>query len=160
MTTTTAPVFPIDDLLTCAACEGEMKLTHKPEPRYQCRSSCPTTFTASELNRLLIAEITGVVITDATFPWLKDHFARAMAESGARGEQPSDDEIHRLVTDPETYLAEGEASQAAALLATFVQRIRLDAGQATVQYALALPAGSALAGSRRQEIELPESVTA
>ena len=82
-----------------------------------------------------------------------------MAESGAQGEQPSDDEIRRLVTDPETYLAEDEAPQAAALLATFVQRIRLDAGQATVQYALALPAGSALAGSRRQEIELPESVT-
>ena len=159
MTTATAPAFPVDALLTCATCEGELNLTRDPELRYRCRT-CATSFVANELNRLLIAEIADVVITDATFPWLKDHFARAMAESGAQGERPSDDEIRRLVTDPETFLTEEAIPEAAALLAKFVQRIRLGAEQATIQYALALPAGSTLAGSRRQEIELPASVTA
>ena len=160
MTTATAPAFPIDGLLTCAICEGELSLTHDREPRYRCRSSCSTSFAAGRLNRLLIAEITDVVITDATFPWLKDHFAQDLAESGDRGEPPADEELRRLVTDPETFLADEAMPEAAALLAKFVRRIRLDAEQATIQYALALPAGSALAGSRRQEIKLPESVTA
>ena len=150
--------FPLDDLLVCAGCEGEISLSHGPEPRYRCRNSCATTFSASELNRRLIAEITGVVITDATFPSLKAHFARNLDESGDQGEQPSDDEIRRLVTDPETLMAVDAVPAAAELLATFIDRIELDTQQATIQYALGLPSGSNLAGSRSQQVVIPRSV--
>ena len=159
MTTATALAFPIDDLLICAKCDSRIELTQHPEPRYACRNSCTSTFAAGALNRKLIPEITAVVITDATFPSLRAHFARTLAEVENQDRQPPDDKIRRIVTDSETFLAVGAVPTAAELLAAFIDRVNLDTNRATIQYALPLPDGTILAGSRRQEIELPEWVT-
>lgn len=162
MTTMTARTFPLDDLLTCGVCQGKIALEHDPQPRYVCRASCTAGFRADELNRLLVPEITAVVVTDSTFPMLKDRFVHVLAETTDQDPDspPSDEEIHRCVTDPSTFLAEDAGPAAAELLAIFIERVELQRDRATIQYALALPTGSPLAGSRRQEIELPESVTA
>ena len=161
MTITTAPAFPVDKLLACAKCGSEFKLTDDPEPRYTCRDSCSAPFKANELNRLLIPEITAVVVTDATYPSLRASFMQILAQTTDQETDatPSDDEIRRFVTDPETFLAEDAVAEAAELLATFIERVELDTARATIQYALALPAGSTLAGSRRQVVALPESLT-
>ena len=71
---------------------------------------------------------------------------------------PSDDEIRRLIIDPDTFLAEDAVSAAAELLTTFIERVELRTDRATIQYALALPAGSPLAGALRQEMELPDTI--
>jgi hypothetical protein len=73
--------------------------------------------------------------------------------------QPSDDLIRQYVTDPDTFLRKSNAPTTAELLAKLIDRVELETDRATVQYALALPQGSTLAGSRRQEIELPTWVT-
>ena len=159
MTTATAPAFPVDTLLTCAMCQGEIKLGKDPEPRYTCPNSCVPTFRPIELNRLLIREITRVVITDSTFPTLKDRFCNALAEIQGSEDGPSDDEIRRLVADPDTFLTEDSVASAAELLGTFIDRIELDPERATIQYALELPSGSNLAGSRSQQVAIPGSVT-
>ena len=159
MTTVTAPAFPADNLLACAMCGGEIKLGKDPEPRYTCPNSCVPTFRPSELNRLLIREITRVVITDSTFPMLKDRFFNALAETGSTDEGPSDAEIRRLVTDPDTFLAEDGVAAVSELLGAFIDRIELDPERATIQYALELPSGSNLAGSRSQQVAIPRSVT-
>ena len=158
MTTATAPAFPVDTLLTCAKCGGEMRLGKDPEPRYTCPNLCVPTFRPSELNRLLIREITTVVITDHTFPMLKDRFCQALAETEGAEDGPSDDEIRQLATDPDTLLAE-DAMAAAELLGTFIDRIELDTERATIRYALALPSGTNLAGSKVQQVAIPGSVT-
>ena len=162
MRTMTARTLPLDDLLTCGACQGKITLEHDPQPRYVCRNWCTAGFRADELNRLLIPAITAVVITDGTFPMLKDRFVHVLAETTDQDPDspPSDDEIRRCVTDPEIFLGDDAAPAAAELLAIFIEHVELQRDRATVQYALALPTGSPLAGSRRQEIELPESVTA
>ena len=159
MTTATAPVFPFDTLLTCAKCGGEIKLGQDPEPRYTCPNSCVPSFRPSELNRLLIREITRGVITDSTFPTLRDRFFNTLAEAGAADGSPSDDEIRRLATDPDTFLAEDETLAASELLGAFIDRIELDTREATIQYAVALPSGSDLAGSQSQQVAIPGSVT-
>lgn len=159
MTTATAPAFPIDTLLTCARCQAMIRLGEDPEPRYTCLNSCVPSFRPCELNRLLIREITRVVITESTFPMLKGRFFNTLADAGAADGSPSDDEIRRLVTDPDTFLAEDETSAASKLLGAFIDRIELDARQATIQYALALPSGSNLAGSWSQQVAIPGSVT-
>lgn len=159
MTTATAPAFPVDTLLTCAMCGGEIKLGQNPEPRYTCPNSCVPAFRPGELNRLLIREITRVVITDGTFPMLRDRFFHALAETGNADDNPSDERIRQLVADPDTFLAEDEVAAASKMLGTFVDRIELDSEGATIQYALALPSGSDLAGSRSQQVAIPGSVT-
>ena len=158
MTTATARAFPVDTLLTCAKCQGHIKLGKEPESRYTCPNSCMPTFRARELNRLLILEITRVVITDSTFPMLKDRFFNALAENGGADGSPSDDEIRRLATDPDTLLAEDALPAACELLGTIIDRIELDTQQATIQYALGLPSGSNLAGSLSQQVVIPGSV--
>ena len=154
MTTMTTRTFPLDDLLVCGNCQGRISLEHNPQPRYICENSCTAAFKASELNRLLIPEITAVVVTDATYPLLKASFIRALTETTNPDTAPSDDEIRRLIIDPDTFLAEDAVSAAAELLTTFIERVEL----ATIQYALALPAGSPLAGALRQEMELPDTI--
>ena len=159
MTTATAPAFPVDTLLICAKCQGEIKLGEDPEPRYTCPNSCVPNFRPRELNRLLVREITGAVITDSTFPTLKDRFFNALAETGNTGDRPTDAEIRRLVNDPDTFFTEDAMPAAAKLLGAFIDRIELDTQRATIQYALELPPGSNLAGSRSQHVALPGSVT-
>ena len=158
MTTMTTRTFPLDDLLVCGNCQGRISLEHNPQPRYICENSCTAAFKASELNRLLIPEITAVVVTDATYPLLKASFIRALTETTNLDTAPSDDEIRRLIIDPDTFLAEDAVSAAAELLTTFIERVELRTDRATIQYALALPAGSPLAGALRQEMELPDTI--
>ena len=154
----TSPAFPIDNLLTCGKCGVNMALVPDPEAKYSCPNSCHAPFKATELNRLVIREVATTVITEGTFPYLKAAVAQAKAEDPAidPSEHLSDDQIRRLTTDADTFLAEGQVPAAAELLGTFIDRIELREARATVQYAMALPSGSPLAGSRRQEIELPE----
>ena len=161
MTTMTARTFPLDDLLTCGNCQGKFTLETDPQPRYVCGNSCSTGFRADELNRLVIPEVTAVVVTDATFPTLKARFVHAMTETTDQDQdaQPSDAEIRRLVTDPETFLADDAVPAAAELLGTFIERVELEPTRAVIQYAMALPSGSSSAGSRRQEIPIPGSMT-
>ena len=158
MTTMTTRTFPLDDLLVCGNCQGRISLEHNPQPRYICENSCTAAFKASELNRLLIPEITAVVVTDATYPLLKASFIRALTETTNPDTAPSDDEIRRLIIDPDTFLAEDAVSAAAELLTTLIERVELRTDLATIQYALALPAGSPLAGALRQEMELPDTI--
>ena len=154
----TTRTFPLDDLLVCGNCQGRISLEHNPQPRYICENSCTAAFKASELNRLLIPEITAVVVTDATYPLLKASFIRALTETTNPDTAPSDDEIRRLIIDPDTLLAEDAVSAAAELLTTFIERVELRTDRATIQYALALPTGSPLAGALRQEMELPDTI--
>ena len=158
MTTMTTRTFPLDDLLVCGNCQGRISLEHNPQPRYICENSCTAAFKASELNRLLIPEITAVVVTNATYPLLKASFIRALTETANPDTAPSDDEIRRLIIDPDTFLAEDAVSAAAELLTTLIERVELRTDLATIQYALALPAGSPLAGALRQEMELPDTI--
>ena len=160
MTIPTSP-FPIDDLLTCGKCGAKMALMPDPEAKYSCPNSCNAPFKATELNRLLIREVATAVITEGTFPYLKAAVAQAKADDPAidPSEHLSDDQIRRLTTDADTFLAEGQVPAAAELLGTFIDRIEIQEARATVHYAMALPSGSPLAGSRRQEIDLPGSMS-
>ena len=161
MTILPSPTFPIDDLLTCGKCGAKMALMPDPEAKYSCPNSCNAPFKATELNRLVIREVATAVITEGTFPYLKAAVARAKVQDPAidPSEHLSDDQIRRLTTDADTFLAEGQVPAAAELLGTFIDRIEIQEARATVQYAMALPSGSPLAGSRRQEIELPRSLS-
>ena len=161
MTTMTPRTFPLDDLLTCGTCEGKFTLEHDPRPRYVCENSCTPSFWADELNRLLIPEVTDVVVTDSTFQTLKASFVHVLAETTDLNpdDMPSEDEVRQFIADLETFLADDAVPAAAELLGTFIERVELEPARAVIQYALALPSGSSLAGSRRQEIPLPESMT-
>ena len=161
MTTTTTTKFPADKLLICATCQGELSLSADPEPRYHCPNSRTPSFNARELNRLLIQQIAAVVITDATFPTLREGFIDLLKHTNGSGPEhmPSDEKIRQHATDPESFLKEEAVPAAAELLAAFIERIDLDPTKATIQYALALPPGSDLTGSQTQEVPLPESVT-
>ena len=161
MTTTTTKNFPADKLLACAKCAGPFALTVAQEPRYHCSNSCGPSYNAQELNRLLIPQITAVVITDTTFPTLREDFIRLLKDTTGTDTEhmPTDDEIRHLATDPESFLKEDAVPAAAELLAAFIERIDLEPRKATIQYALALPPGSDLTGSQTQEVPLPESMT-
>ena len=160
----TTPTFPIDNLLTCGKCGANVALVPDPEATYSCPNSCNAPFKAAELNRLVIRAVVTAVITEGTFPYLKAAVDRAVAQAKVEGptldpsEHLSNDQIRRLTTDADTFLTEGQVPPAAELLGTFIERIELQESRATVQYAMALPSGSPLAGSRRQEIELPASL--
>ena len=162
MTTASIPTFPIDELLTCARCGNEMTTRVDPEPRYVCQSPCTAAFRARELYPVLLTAITSVVVTEATFPSLKARFTQGLKEAGYDDpdDHPSDDVIRRLVNDPDTFLLESTVTATAELLARFVERIELDIDKATIRYALPLPSGSALGGSRLQEVTIPKTVMA
>ena len=164
MTTTTAPPFPIDRLLTCGHCSTEITLSGEPETRYRCPNSCLPALKAVELNRLVIGAVTSAVITDSTIPTLMNAVANTMDETREQNPSitvpdPSPQQIRDLATDPETLLNPDEVTAAAKLLHTLIHRIELDRDRASIQYAMAMPPGSPLAGESRQEIEVPESVT-
>ena len=158
------PTFPIDNLLTCGKCGAKVDLLPDPEANYGCPNSCNTPVKAAKLNRLVIRSVVAAVITEGTFPYLRAAVHAALAH--ARAEDPtvapsehlSDDQVRRFTTNADTFLAEGQVPAAAELLGTFINRIEMQESRATVQYAMALPPGSPLAGSRRQEIELPASL--
>lgn len=161
MAASTKKNFPADKLFTCAKCGGKFSLTADQEPRYNCPNPCGHSFKALELNRLLIPQITAVVITDATFPTLRERFIRLLKDATGEetGHMPPDDEIRQLATDPDSFLNEDAVTASAELLASFIDRIDLDPRQATIQYAFGLPPGSGLKGSDTQKIGLPDSVT-
>lgn len=160
MTTTPVPAFPIDDLVTYAKCGNQATLNKDPEQQYHCYLSCSLPIRARELNAYLIPKITSAVITETTFPALKDRFLKALTKTPARHQYPSDDEIRGILHDPNTFLTEGAAPAAAELLSAFVDRIELNANRATIRYAMPLPRGSALARSTVQEVHLPDSLMA
>ena len=161
MTTATAPTFPIDDLLACARCGNQMTTRVDPQPRYVCPGPCGAAFSAMELYPLLLTAITSVVVTEATFPDLKASFVAGLAESERHGpaDVPADEVILRIVNDPDTFVADSAVVATAELLGRFIERIELDADQATIRYSLPLPSGSDLAGSRRQHVVIPGTVT-
>ena len=164
MTTTTAPTFPIDRLLTCGHCSTAITLSGELETQYSCPNSCLPAFKAVELNRLVIGAVTSAAITDSTIPTLMNAVANAMDETREQNPSiivpdPSPQQIRDLATDPETLLNPDEVTAAAKLLHTLIHRIELDRDRASIQYAMAMPPGSPLASESRQEIEVPESVT-
>ena len=161
MATMTLPTFPIDGLLTCSRCGSPMTTHLYSEPRYVCQGQCSTTFRAIELYPLLLTAITSVVITEATLPDLKASFMAGWFESEHHepAEMPSHEVIRRIAKDPNTFLARSAVTDTAELLGKFIQRIELDTNQATIRYSVPLPAGSALTGSRLQEVAIPETVT-
>ena len=155
------PTFPIDRLLVCGICGAGMTLEHGPEHRYACPSGCVTPLEADGLNRALIGGIVPAVVTESTLPRLKDAVKEAISEiqadnPGFPGEGLTDEVIRALLNDPGILMRHDEA---AGLLGMFVESIRVRPGQATVRYSMALPPGSPSAGSRSQEIELPEPAT-
>ena len=161
---TTARTYPIDRLLICGNCGAGMKLEYATEPHYACPNGCAAPLEAEALNRAIIGGIIPAVITGSTFPALKAAAAQAIAEMqadnpGLSGEGLTDERIQALLNDPSTLTAEGRAEESAGLLETFIERIEVRPGQATVRYTMALPPGSPAAGSRSQEIELPEPAT-
>ncbi len=159
--TTVTPTFPIDRLLVCGICGAGMTLECGPEHRYACPHGCVTPLEADGLNRAVIGGIVPAVVTESTFPRLKDAVKKAISEiqadnPGFHGDDLTDEGIRALLDDPGTLMRYDEAS---GLLGMFVESIKVRPGQATVRYSMALPPGSPSAGSRSQEIELPEPAT-
>ena len=153
--------FPTDNLLVCAQCREKFSLTKGPDPRYACHGPCGHSYRALELNRLSLPQITAAVITNVTFHSVSDGLDHMYRE--ATGQEadnfPSDQEIRRLTANPDFLLIENTVQDFAAWLASFIRRIELAPGRATVHYTHNLPPGSILEGARTQDIELPDSVT-
>lgn len=157
--------FPLDHLLECNRCSATMRLQEGPEPTYHCtgrpdqtnRCGAPA-FRARDLNQRLIREVLQVVITDSTRPAFMAEAGGALAE--ARRRPMEEDELRKIVIDPEWFMAENQAPEAGAVLGRFIDRIRVQPGTAEVEYLIPLPAGTPLAGSLRQDVSLPDSVLA
>ena len=92
MTTTPAPPFPIADLVTCAKCGNQATLNKDPKQQYHCYLSCSMPIRARELNAYLIPKITSAVITETTFPALKDRVNGGVKVGRAAGRLLSNDD--------------------------------------------------------------------
>ena len=69
--------------------------------------------------------------------------------------------LQEVRENPERFvLAAGRTAESREFLGRFITQIQVRAGKAVVHYSIPLPEDSPLAGTRRQEIKLPEEVLA
>ena len=172
MNATAKSRFPLDGLLQCGECCAALRVEDGPKPRYVCpgqegrTTPCGVPAPDAEgLNRLLTREITRSVITGATAQQFREQLGKVLAED--LGEDPhhsvetdlTEDRIRAMAAEA-LWLQDEEGMPAPAdVLGSFVERIEVRPGRATVRYSMPLPPGSQAAGSRSQEIELPEPAT-
>ena len=166
MTINATKRFPLDDLLQCAQCGGPLHLVNiPPKLAYTCAGStdqpeCPAPpLWAEDLNRRLLSQVMSMIITSATRnPFqaaVRDALAEAGHEAGA-----AETIFGSASLIPDWLLTPEAAPEGGAVLARFINRIRVEPGVAEVEYKLPLPAGTPLSGKLRQNINLPESLLA
>ena len=167
MTINATKRFPLDDLLQCRQCGGPLHLVEDiPEPAYACAGStdstkrCPAPpLLAEDLNRCVIRQVMSAIITSATRDTFQEAIRDALAEAGHEpGEAETIFGSASLI--PDWLLTPEAAPEGGAVLARFINRIRVEPGVAEVEYKLPLPAGTPLSGKLGQNINLPESLLA
>ena len=155
--------FPLDNLLQCAQCGGPLHLVENiPEPAYACAGStdrterCPAPpLLAEDLNRHVLSQVMSMIITSATRDTFHQAVRGALAEAGE-----AETICGSASLIPDWLLTPEAAPEGAAVLARFINRIRVEPGVAEVEYTLPLPAGTPLSGKLGQSIDLPESLLA
>ena len=159
--------FPLDNLLQCAQCGGPLHLVENiPEPAYACAGStdrterCPAPpLLAEDLNRHVLSQVMSMIITSATRDTFHQAVRGALAEAGHEaGEAETICGSASLI--PDWLLTPEAAPEGAAVLARFINRIKVETGVAQVEYKLPLPAGTPLSGKLEQNISLPASLLA
>ena len=114
MTMLATPTLPLDGLLVCGNCHAAMQLSGAADTAlYRCPNICDTpALRARELNRLIFDELSTQLVTDESFPFLRqktDEAFEASKQEEPRLDEipkPDDDELRRLVADPDNFLRE------------------------------------------------------
>lgn len=156
--------FPLDGLLQCGQCGEKLRLESGPEARYVCPGLAGQAMPcgvpaldAGELNRLLTGEITRRVITPTMARQFREQWGGELSEGPGGPDTDLSEEGVRIVAAGALWL---QAREGMAMLGSFVERIEVRAGTATVRYSLPLPPGTPLAGATHQTVSLPGTALA
>ena len=139
------------------------------EARYACRpgpgngwSWCPTPrLHAHSAEVLLVGNVPQTVLTDETISRVL-----AVANDPGRYDEAREDRLTRqdvqelMENSERLVLAVGRTAESREFLGRFIAGIRIHTEKAVICYSIPLPEGSPLAGTRRQEIDLPEEMLA
>ena len=179
MTTETTPKSPLDGLLRCENCKSLMVLDNRDpsrQPVYTCnpnthdrRTHCPTPeLKAEDLDDLIISQVMNTVLTKKNLMNLVAQVDQRYAEEGGQLGMPKSEmdetiltraEIREIHTNSQRFVrAQGGVQGARDILGMFITEIRANPGKVTVHYSIPLPSDSPLAGSQRQEIDLPTEI--
>ena len=166
MTTAVQVNFPLNGALRCGECGCAMTVQPEREARYACASGqgCETpAYRAAELNRVILTAFLSSRFTPETTPQLAREMIELLDRELPPGEPMPEDlgrVIRKAATDPEWIMAEEMAEEAQEELAHWIHSVELYPWTARVRYNRPLPPGTALAGSRSQDVDLPEPVLA
>ena len=139
------------------------------ESRYAWRSGpgngwsrCPTPrLHARAAEVLLIGKVLQTVLTDETISRVLSVSNNPQRYDEAWEHGLTRQDLQEVREIPERFvLAAGGALRTRDFLSGFIAGMRIHAGRAVIHYSISLPEDSPLAGTRQQEIDLPEEVLA
>ena len=170
MTIDTTPKSPLDGLVSCGLCGGQMDYeapTQDHEASYACNNSHtnggedgPLRVETHTTDREIIRTVLEAIMTERGNSILASTI-RDLGEQDSTGLNFPLEDISLLKEDPYFFLqAVKGMGNAKNFLAMFITRIKLFPGRAVVQYQFPLPSDSPMAGAKEQEVHLPANLPA
>ncbi len=156
MNAPTPTASPLEGLLICGQCRGQITLGDDPKPRYICGRGCSTPgLLAGEFDTMLIGKILETVITPRNMATLLREANQQLAGEAGPTRVMTAQDVEELTKNPDLLMqAAGSASEVRLLLGRFIEEIQVHGGRAGVRYSLPLPGDSPMAGLTYQEIDL------
>ena len=164
------PISALDGLITCGSCGQPMFLDDTQdgqEARYACepgpgQSRCPTPrLHARRTEILLIGRVLQTVLTDENISRVLSVANDPGRYDEAREHRLTRQDVQELMENSERLvLAVGRTAESREFLGRFIAEIQVHAEKAVICYSIPRPEDSPLAGTRQQEIDLPEEVLA
>ena len=170
MTIDTTPQSPLDGLVSCGLCGGQMDYeapNQDHEASYACNNSHtnggedgPLRVETHTTDREIIRTVLEAILTERGNSILASTI-RDLGDQDSTGLNFPLEDISLLKEDPYFFLqAVKGVENARNFLGAFITRIRLFPGRAVVQYQFSLPSGSPMAGAKEQEVHLPANLPA
>ena len=168
----TSPKAVLEGLITFGSCGQPMALDDDQggqEARYACRpgpgnswGQCPTPrLHARRTEPLLVRAVLRTVLTEENISSVLAVANDPGRYDEAREHRLTRQDLQEVREIPERFvLATGGPPRTRDFLSGFIAGMRTHAGRAVVHYSIPLPEDSPLAGTRQQEIDLPEEVLA
>ena len=166
------PISALDGLITCGSCGGPMALDDaqgRQEASYACQpgpgnswDQCPTPrLHARSAEVLLIGRMLQTVLTDENISRVLTVANDPGRYDEAREDRLTRQDVQELMENSERLvLAVGRTAESREFLGRFIAEIQVHAEKAVICYSIPRPEDSPLAGTRQQEIDLPEEVLA
>ena len=164
----TSPKSALDGLITCGSCGQPMTLDDAQrgqEALYACepgpgQSRCPTPrLHARSAEVLLIGKVLQTVLTEENISRVLGVANDPQRYAEAHEHRLTRQDVQELMENSERLvLAVGRTVESREFLGRFIAGIQVQPETAVICYSIPLPEDSTLAGTRRQEIDLPEDI--